>query len=281
MNDSLTSFLFRMLAVFDSICLLECLDSIFTLAGTLVVAYSKWSCKVCYWIFDSSKAISAWILVFICFERCLCVCLPFDVHTILSKRRGKLITLCLIMLMIVLYSSNLIMWEIRSIYEPSMDMWQTYCVRSFNLDNVFALEIYPWIQMITYTLIPVLIMFTVNIIIIIHLNKISQQNQIMTSTRRSILSRSLTVMLLASSFTFMLLTIPWCLYFLLYAYAGPSNTSQENQLFYHYMEIFWAFSWVFTQINHSINLIVYCLSGSRFRKEIKELCCVAKLISKT
>ena len=55
MKESLTSLLFRTLAVFDTIALLESLESIFALSGFKGIASHKIACKICYCIFDTSK----------------------------------------------------------------------------------------------------------------------------------------------------------------------------------------------------------------------------------
>ena len=55
MRESMTSILFRALAVFDTLAMLESLESVFVLSGFSGIASSKIACKICYFLLDASK----------------------------------------------------------------------------------------------------------------------------------------------------------------------------------------------------------------------------------
>ena len=96
MCESLTSFLFRTLAVFDT--LQESFEAILTPNGVTSLTFNKWTCKFGYWFLDCAKCISSWILVAVAVDRCFGVFSPHNAALMCTVYRGNifLVSICII-----------------------------------------------------------------------------------------------------------------------------------------------------------------------------------------
>ena len=88
---------------------------------------------------------------------------------------------------------------------------------------------------------------------------------------------NITVMLLAVSFTFLLLTSPVVIVLLYkrYFWLPSSNVEKARAQLVH------AFVDNLMYTNHAINFLLYCLSGRRFRRELAKLlarCCLCRVM---
>ncbi len=90
MCGSLTAFLFKALSLSDILCLLEILLDILMISGVETFTLNKWSCRLSYWLLESAKCISSWILVAIAVERLICVCIPHRAVSLCTVKRGKI-----------------------------------------------------------------------------------------------------------------------------------------------------------------------------------------------
>ena len=81
----------------------------------------------------------------------------------------------------------------------------------------------------------------------------------------------MTAMLISISIAFLVLTFPWCVYMILT--SGIDLDDPKQFIFFIHLDPLWALSYALTQVNHAINFYLYCVSGSKFRGELKALFC--------
>lgn len=160
----------------------------------------------------------------------------------------------------------------------------SHCTADFELDSyyVFIIKIWPFIDTLVFSLVPFAILIVSNVVLILKVSDsvrkarvtfaCGQSDQLNSRTKKV---SSMTVTLIAVSVTFFLLSAPLSFYFIIAPYTpGYSELSQL------YREIR-SFSFIFVNLlwysNSAVNFYLYCLTGSKFRKEAKELfCCVQK-----
>ena len=129
-------------------------------------------------------------------------------------------------------------------------------------------DIYHQIDAFLYSFIPLLVMFTANWLIILKFMIAKWRNRDGgTESVNQALSKSAvngSVMLLSVSFAFVILTGPICLY----------------SIFVKPRRLFYGIAAILQYLNHSINGVLYCISGSRFRRELmglfRSICCGKK-----
>ncbi len=112
---------------------------------------------------------------------------------------------------------------------------------------------------------PGCVLLVVNIVIIIFVQKAHQKRKSYQSRSTSASQSSgssndaqvnnMTIMLLCVSLSFLILTAPWCIYIIMNSVNGS------------YIQLFADVSFLLLAMNHSINFILYCLSGRRFRQK--------------
>ena len=104
--------------------------------------------------------------------------------------------------------------------------------------NYFLFNIWIWIDMLVYSIVPFVVMLSCSIIILVEIKSKGFKSS-KNTTIRKIRARSkrrnikLLVMLTATNFYFILSTLPLCLSFIYYRYYGEYNENNSYQCFYH------------------------------------------------
>ena len=120
-------------------------------------------------------------------------------------------------------------------------------------------DIYFQIDAFLYSFMPLVVMFTANCLIILKFMIAKWTNRRGgTESVNQALSKSAvkgTVMLLTVSLAFVVLTGPICI----------------RSIFRNSRRLFYGITVILQYLNHCINGVLYCISGSRFRQELKDL----------
>ena len=128
-------------------------------------------------------------------------------------------------------------------------------------------KIWYWIDMLTYTGIPFVILASCNGTIIYKViqsrtKRLKVQNPEGKLTSKSTHFTSMTYMLTTVSVTFLLLTLPPQVFFVVISYIDESK-ADANLAF--------AVTQLIRFTNHSINFLLYCISGKQFRREVYKM----------
>ena len=129
------------------------------------------------------------------------------------------------------------------------------------------------VDSVLYSFGPFVVMFTTNFAVVFMFMRVKcQRTNSMESTNQG-LSKSATsgtAMVVTVSLAFLILTSPTAVVVLLYGWSSLGK----------HFPLYRAFINITQYLNHSINGVLYCVVGSRFRKELFTLIC-RKEISKT
>ena len=208
-------------------------------------------CRLMSFIYYTTGITSSWLLVLISLERFIAVAYPLKVHIYCTMKR----TYILISIIGVVASLS----SLSQFFTCSVSNKQGKTLCKLTGSNPLHDLIFTLTVGIMYTTIPFCIITTFNVLTIkkIKLRK-SLQSDLHFNSKQNI---PLVAMMLAVSGTFAVALFPSMTYLLfqvIYQY------SSEQRLTIHAQD--YGIVFLLDYFNHSVNFILYCLTGSAFRK---------------
>ncbi|ESN92487.1 hypothetical protein HELRODRAFT_194208 [Helobdella robusta] len=272
------------IAIFDILTLVTSVPNEWT--SWYNIQYPTWLCCLHRFINYSTGDISVWILVAFTMDRFIAVCFPFKKQLFCTPRKA-LLTVFICTLLAVFKNAH-VFWT-RGYVESKAKCTKVSRYRTFE-DTIR-----PYIVLVTVSLLPFFCILIFNGFIIHHLLKSSKTKPKSFSGRRvSAAKNSLstgeahntekesgkrdkksfyqtTAMCLSVSFAFLVLYFPT----IVVQICKESKEFDKNDTF----EVIRNISNMLPLVNHSINFYLYCLTGVRFRNELKVLICGKKVES--
>lgn len=238
---------------------------------------SNASCKLLVFILLVSMYLSAWLIVFMTVDRFVAVWFPFRAAAFCNISRARIATA---VLLVVTFALNChIFWTI-SLYQiegPKGTWSRMFCGPDYT--SAFMFGPFEKMKLISYSIIPFIIILCLNVAIIIRLRystpailqipgdahhvgfnrATGAHHPILRHMRDPYSQTRVTSMLLAVSFAWVLLTSPYSFYGMLSVLAPRQNMVLKGVCF------------ILMYTNHAINFALYCLTGKKFRRELVEL----------
>ena len=247
---------------------LAVVDSIFLLSNTMVALTIKFligpdvqslsnvGCKLAKYALMTSRAMSAWLVVVLTAQRLLAMSIPHLASVLSTRRQAVTSTAVVVCFVLALYSYLFYVVELRVEYSSTC-FWSASVVdRVRTLLNIADL--------LFYSLIPSVILGTCNSILIYMLFYSEELRREATKSVRGVRSgceaRSITVVLVLMSVSFILLTLPMTLYQVVYTVGFRPG-----------LPILYPALYTLDIVNHAVNFLLYCVSGPTFRAEIKAM----------
>ena len=233
------------------------------LAGWLIfltrseVDIRKWAdCKLFYFLFHFGRHYSSMLLVLMSVEKCFAVYFPLKAKTVCTVKTAKWATGIACVIIAGYDSLYLIVTEIS---------------KSGNC--IYVITYYQYIvfnnvHSVLYSFGPFAIMFMTNFAIVLKFMRAkceSNQNnslQSSQSTNQALIKSATrgTAMVVTVSVTFIILTAPTAL-----------STVVMHSFILENVSLYRAFMNITQYLNHSINGVLYCIVGSKFRSELLNL----------
>ena len=232
------------------------------ITGFELLHLSNATCKAFMFMFLQSLHLSAFFIVAVTLDRFLTVMFPFNKSIFGNLRHTKSASL-LAFVFIMFYNCH-VFWTIS--LQKYSDGWVT-CSPSSR--TFFMCEVYPWLKLALYTIVPFFLVLVFNLFIVLKMYQAHNQfnSDVDSSTNRYRNGQyRITVMLLGVSMTWLVLTAPFALYNFIYNAGESQNGADEAQIF-----LFKTICFTLLYINHGINFYLYCVSGKRFRKELNDI----------
>ena len=208
---------------------------------------SDTTCKILMYLVYVSKAYGSWILVAVNFERLISVTLPFKAKFYFTVRRAKIAVVVILAITLITYTYHLVL---NAVYKDNLT---PTCALSDNIiETIKALNLF---SLIFENLLPCLCIITVNSVlcyIVIHKPRTGFKE-------KDTLGLSITLFIL--SITYMGLTLPISILLVYEAFAFPAIPS----------DVIHSSLFILDLTNSAINFVLYCISGSVFRKELKRM----------
>ena len=251
------------LALSDITYLLSFFTTMNGIFGNIGFEGNVFNCSIIYFFNFFSGFLSSWLIVLISFERFLCVRFPIKSHLYEGK---VLIFVVLIIMSLIMAGFSSLAFRLSSI-----DPETKYCTYG-EMSKTYFLNIVIAIGMGSFYIgIPGVLVFVFNVAILHFLRKhISNRNKCISKSDTIVSSaplhdtRSVTVMLVATGFMFVILRTP---FFLLDLMSILCQNSAIHPT--------WFSVTITTDLfDHSVNLLVYFASSSVFRTKVKDaMCC--------
>ena len=219
-------------------------------------------CKLYYFIFYFGRHYSSMLLVLMSLEKCFAVYFPFKSKTVCTVKTAKWATG---IVAIILAGYNMKYFFLLESYFSKYYGSIVICVTSVDREKISFL--YP-VDSVLYSFAPFVLMFTTNFAIIFKFMTAKCYNNSTDSTNQALVKSATrgTAMVVTVSVTFIILTAPTA------ASAALWNVFRisKNPLYRAFMNT--------TQyLNHSINGVLYCIVGTKFRKELLKIFCRKKI----
>ena len=164
--------------------------------------------------------------------------------------------------------------------------FQIYYACYFETGSVaeyYESNVYTWFDLALASALPFIIILTCNIAMIIQLKKTNKARIRMQSSLQTndINITNLTIMLLTVSFTFVITSLPICIFLLIEHSLYVKAVAAEDYFALANLELVKAIVHFIWYMNFAINFFVYVLRGQRFREEVctmftRNKCCYAE-----
>ena len=267
MRQTSTYFYLAILAIVDTIVLFASAFKtwIRLMSGFELLHISDAGCRIFLFLTYFGLHVSAWLIVAVTVERFIVVWFPLKATSFCSTRRAKMTTGA-ISVFFALLNSHLF-WTAELLVDQNTGFKQCAMMRN---NRFLYMKIMPWLHFTIYCLVPFIALLVFNGLIILSMTVTHRQlltNQMTKDDRRMRhIHRKLAITLLCISFVWMLTTTPSALYTVLP--LEPKSLNSDAQLF-----LAKIICYILLYINHSINFILYCITGQSFRSEFHKLIC--------
>ena len=236
---------------------------------------SEAACKIHIWLVYSSLDFSAWILIAVTLERVISTWCPHSAKTKCSRKYATILLVAILFLCLGL-NSHLLFGMVDKVSEDGKSIKKCSTVDE-NYSAFFNLT-WPWIDLCVFCLIPFSVIVVGNACILFKV--IQSRKKARPRVQPSVRSlhnnnqshhnhSSMTAMLFTLNIVFLFTTSPISIYNVGYP-IWLEGASQETKAS---LEFWWAVVNMLMYTNNSLNFLLYCLSGSRFRQEVKILFC--------
>ncbi|XP_071166098.1 cysteinyl leukotriene receptor 2-like [Mytilus edulis] len=231
-------------------------------------ATSSAACKIHIWILYSSMDYSAWILIAVTIERVLLLWFPNKMQCVCTKKVAMLVLISIASFLLLVNS------HILYGYELSTGKTANHCHYVSKSYLQFWISSWPSIDLVIFCIIPGSFLVVGNILIFVKvlISRRTINRQVSTYStssqqRRDSKFSSMTAMLIAVNCVFLVCNIP-SRAFMIENTSWSFDTCGHN---YAKMSLLWCIFNLLMYVNNSVNFLLYIISGSRFRNEIKEI----------
>ena len=241
-----------------------------------VRALTLGSCKVHYFFTYYLKMVSPMTVTLMTMERVISVVWPLKVKEICSRRRIKIVWFSLAIFLVIANGHGF--WTMDIFYEERPHEGNiynvTYC-HNTEVTEYFHRGAWYWIDGTLSNFIPIILIFGGNFIIIYKIvsARRNRESDMKVKAKETGSTTGTTIMLLVVSIIFLLTTTPACFYFLGVGNLGwwPLSTAEDIAKVY----LAYATVNLLFYVNNAVNFLLYCLSGSRFRRALMSTICCA------
>ncbi|KAH3873326.1 hypothetical protein DPMN_036559 [Dreissena polymorpha] len=227
-------------------------------------------CKVHWWLMYVMSDCTVWILNAITIERLIATMCPHKSKRICSKKFA-ICSVVAILATSLLINCNLLYGFGNVEISDGNRTTILLCVPINDKYANFFGTVWTWIDLCKFSLIPFGIMATGNICIgfKLFLSKKKVYPTAVAGDRmvRKGIASNMTILLVLLNFVFIFCTLPVCVYFIGEPYWIPKDLPREIQL----QDPWWALVNIMLYANSTTNFILYCLTGSRFRDEVRRV----------
>lgn len=242
--------------------------------GKDIRTYSEFGCRLHLFLTYLSFQCSSWFLVTVTVERLIAVLLPHKIKNICNPRNAGIVILMIVILLMLLNGHWYYGFTVVQTYQVHNNTYKA-CREKHDHTYVAFRRIWNWIDLCIVSLVPLVLLSLANITVIIRLliRKRKSNTQIVPSAlkvhpeNRKV--SQLTVTLIIVNIVFIVCSTPLSVDIILRDKLPTFKTEKHDYAVYKLRE---AIVGLLAYFNCSINFILYFVSGSKFRDEVKHFC---------
>ncbi|XP_076469436.1 neuromedin U receptor homolog nmur-2-like [Babylonia areolata] len=223
-------------------------------------------CKVCCWLIYGASTTSSWLLTCVTVQRTMAVKWPHRMRVVCTLQRTRIAIVAVALIGCSLHSHFLYGMVISE---------DNKCIFMSPAYEEFVNRIWAWVDLGVFSLFPSVFLLVCNVILSFTLLKATSSTAMtmhssasasssdVNVTRKKAASRT-TIMILALSCTFLILTMPVCVYLIWDYYTF--DPTDDTTLWTRDAALF-AVTLLLWYTNSSVNFLLYCFTGTKFRTE--------------
>ena len=238
-------------------------------------------CKVHTWLVYSLIILSAWLLSFMTMDRAVSVWRPHHVSLWCTRTKAVsvVISIAVVSLLInchLLYGVDIVV-RMEDDYGFGNGTARSHCDVHNDGYLAFFDLVWSWVDLTLASLLPFALLLLGNCLILWKVTLSVRAARYLGSTNPNDVSQrqrktsSMTVTLVALSIIFFLTTSPICVFNVIEHYV--SNGVETDVRTDARLSLTWAVVNMLMYTNSAINFYLYCLSGAKFRQELKGYLC--------
>lgn len=237
---------------------------------------SMFLCKTITVLGYSTSQYSVWLIVAVTIERFIVVCRPLQASRYCNQRRARRVVL--IMIGVFLAINSHLFWTVELTEQTKDDNIVLRCEAGPKY-VVFIDRIWPWVDLVLYSLVPLVILLFFNTLIIkqvvratVGRDMLQNGPLIKVDPRRNTKDANvkLTIMLLTISFTFLATTLPMNVVMIA---TVVWRNEMDNPKQIAKLLLIRTISELLMYLNHSVNFFLYCATGQKFRNIVIRMIC--------
>ena len=217
-------------------------------------------CKLSYFMFYFGRHYSSMLLVLMSLEKCFAVYFPLKSKTVCTVKTAKW---AMDIVAVILAGYDSVYFAMKPMFRKSASHLECFYIKGPGYQKVVNT-----VDSVLYSYLPFILLVTTNLAIAFKFMRAkckSNQSNSTESTNQALAKSATmgTAMVVTVSVTFLFLTAP----------TAVVAASYRLYLITSNLPLLRAFMNLTQYLNHSINGILYCVVGSRFREEILKVIC--------
>ena len=227
--------------------------------NTAFAIYSDVGCKTIIYLNHVFWSYGAFEIVLMTLDKVIAIKFPHKSAVLCTAKRAKILSVINFFTITIFYLPN---------FDFSKSLSEGDCARY--IKDKWYVTVYSYISLIITSVIPVSMLFVMNIIIIKTVRKSQQmrnQNQTVIKDKTKSTEVQLAVMLILVSSLFVILLLPFEIREIYYTIFSKARTPKEYAIFIFVFDI----TFELYNMNNGINFYLYFISGTKFRKDLLNL----------
>ena len=238
---------------------------------------SEFVCKMNFFFVYYFADLSAWLLIALTFERVVLVWNPHRGKLICSRVSAATV-IGVIIVLLLLVNGHLLFGNGLSQELEGNGTVIKKCTRLGEKYNDFFVRVWVWIDLVKFCIGPFLLLLIGNTLIGIKLilnrkklrSQVAPTAEVASSTQNK--APSTTALLFTLNAVYFITATPISVYLIrVDGWADPTDYQGVAT-----DRLFWVLCNILVFANNTFNFVLYCLSGRRFRNEVKHLFCGQK-----
>ena len=239
------------------------------LVGALKVSqWCEWECRIAAYLDNLTLQCATYQVLAMTFDKYVAIKWPHRSAIYSTPRRTKVIILTVIL--------SVVIYNLSHLYTTAVVAGACY---GYSVKSILT-KVFSWFTIVINAVIPFTLLIHMNYVIVktvknsrkIFRNSVGSAKQEIREKTMKTAENQLTTMLLLVTTLFLILLLPTYIRFIYVAFVSPDTPSK-----FATSMLLSEISYKLYVTNSGINFFLYCVSGQKFRNDLKEIvCCIRR-----